>query len=472
MATTTGTTRDLDQTPTWAVSGVCAVIIVISIGIEMLLHKLGKWLTDRHKRALYEALEKVKAELMILGFISLILVFSQYHIAAICIPVSVADTMLPCPAEQPKRRLLFNEHRILAAKKEPTCKEGRVALISVKGLHQIHVLIFFLAVLHVAYCGIIMALGRFQVHLAPGSKFDFQKYIKRSLEDDFKVLAGISPLLWASFVIFLLLNVNGWKTLFWASLIPLVIILAVGTELQSIVTKMAIEIKDRGAVVQGMPLVQVSDKHFWFGRPKLVLQLLHFSLFLNAFQITYFLWIWYEDGITYCSYKGHVAFVIVKLVLMVALLFFCSYITLPLYALVAQMGSHMKQSIFDEQTSKALKKWHQDARKKHGGRAGQSPARTLGDDGGSPTSSMGSPFNSTHTRLQRFKTTGSLTITEYPDQDESEHEHHWVSKPGATSSLIIRVDRDDNKEEEMSMHHDGPEDRSQDFSFVKPATEK
>jgi len=48
-----------------------------------------------------------------------------------------------------------------------------------------------------------------QVHLAPGSKFDFQKYIKRSLEDDFKVIVGISPPLWASALIFLFLNVNG-----------------------------------------------------------------------------------------------------------------------------------------------------------------------------------------------------------------------------------------------------------------------
>lgn len=30
-----------------------------------------------------------------------------------------------------------------------------------------------------------------KVHLTPGSKFDFQKYIKRSLEDDFKVIVGI-----------------------------------------------------------------------------------------------------------------------------------------------------------------------------------------------------------------------------------------------------------------------------------------
>ena len=35
-------TRQLDQTPTWAVASVCAIIIIISIGLEKLLHKLGK----------------------------------------------------------------------------------------------------------------------------------------------------------------------------------------------------------------------------------------------------------------------------------------------------------------------------------------------------------------------------------------------------------------------------------------------
>ncbi|MFS7969764.1 hypothetical protein Hanom_Chr09g00812981 [Helianthus anomalus] len=34
--------RKLDQTPTWAVAGVCAVIIIISIALEKVLHKLGK----------------------------------------------------------------------------------------------------------------------------------------------------------------------------------------------------------------------------------------------------------------------------------------------------------------------------------------------------------------------------------------------------------------------------------------------
>lgn len=67
----------------------------------------------------------------------------------------------------------------------------------------------------------------------------------------------------------------------------------------------------------------------------------------------------------------------------------CSYVTLPLYALVSQMGSTMKQSIFDEQTSKALKNWRAGAKKKaptggskHGG--GGSPTA-----GGSPTKADG-----------------------------------------------------------------------------------
>ncbi|KAL2522155.1 MLO-like protein 8 [Forsythia ovata] len=547
-----GSSRQLDQTPTWAVAVVCAIIIIISIALEKILHKVGTWLADRHKKALYEALEKIKAELMILGFISLILVFSQYYIADICIPTHVANTMLPCPLEDAKdkkdtegeshRRLLWYERRVLAGGKGGNCKEDHVSLISVDGLHQIHILIFFLAVLHVIYSAVTMALGRLKirgwkqweeetsshhyefsndpsrfrlthetsfvrthtsfwtriplffyigcffrqffrsvnksdymtlrhgfisVHLAPGSKFNFQKYIKRSLEDDYKTVVGVSPVLWGTFVVFLLLNVNGWQALFWASLVPLFLILAVGTKLQTILTKMALEIIERHAVVQGIPLVQGSDKYFWFGRPQLVLNLIHFALFQNAFQLTYFLWIWYEYGLKSCFHENF-KLVIAKIVLGVGVLFLCSYITLPLYALIAQMGSHMKKSIFDEQTSKALKKWHMAAKKKKkGGRATQA----LGD--ASPTSSMGSPFNSIGATLHRFKTTGHSTRQfEYDDNEASDLEADPSSRLAPTSSLILRVPHDDT-DNDTSPPRNGEETRNEDdFSFAKPAGQK
>lgn len=66
------------------------------------------------------------------------------------------------------------------------------------------------------------------------------------------------------------------------------VILAVGTKLQGIITNMALEIKERHAVVQGIPLVQVSDKHFWFSWPQLVLYLIHFVLFQVLMSLVLF----------------------------------------------------------------------------------------------------------------------------------------------------------------------------------------
>ncbi|RRT66301.1 hypothetical protein B296_00040333, partial [Ensete ventricosum] len=46
-ASSAGNSRELDQTPTWAVASVCAVIIVISIVLEKGLHRLGEVIHQR-----------------------------------------------------------------------------------------------------------------------------------------------------------------------------------------------------------------------------------------------------------------------------------------------------------------------------------------------------------------------------------------------------------------------------------------
>ncbi|GAA0142370.1 hypothetical protein LIER_03285 [Lithospermum erythrorhizon] len=441
-------TRQLDQTATWVVSLVFSVIIIISILLEKVLHVFGETFEKKNKKALWEALQKIKGELMVLGFISLLLTFGQNYITQVCIPTKVANTMLPCPSrklsnykdtkeDDHHRRLLYYEHRSLAADSPPKeCKGGYVPVISVDGLHQLHIFIFFLAIFHVIFSVITMTLGRLKtrgwkvwereiqnqqqsandpssfrlthetsfvkdhsnfwtktpilfylvcfyrqffrsvskadymsmrhgfvsVHLAPGSKFDFQKYMKRSLEDDFKIIVGISPLLWASAVFYLLLEAAGELVTFILSAVPLFMTLAVGTKLQSIITQMAVEVQERHAVVVGIPLVQVSDRHFWFSRPRMVLHLIHLMLFQNAFEITYFFWILYEFGTKSCFHKNF-SISMLRVVFGVGVLFLCSYSTLPLYALVTQMGSTMKKSIFDEHTSKALMNWQKHAKK-------------------------------------------------------------------------------------------------------------
>ncbi|MBA0569066.1 hypothetical protein Golob_006524, partial [Gossypium lobatum] len=63
----------------------------------IVLHILfTQWLKKKHKPALYEALEKVKTELMLMGFISFLLTVLKDSIANICISETVADTWHPC----------------------------------------------------------------------------------------------------------------------------------------------------------------------------------------------------------------------------------------------------------------------------------------------------------------------------------------------------------------------------------------
>ncbi|KAG6501200.1 hypothetical protein ZIOFF_041074 [Zingiber officinale] len=115
--------------------------------------------------------------MMILGFISLLLTFSQDQIAKICVPKAVADSMLPCRLNaestvRNKRRLLalvltesHLKRRILAAGDSVVeCPPEKEQLITATGLHQLHILIFFLAEFHVVNSALIMVLGRAKIH--------------------------------------------------------------------------------------------------------------------------------------------------------------------------------------------------------------------------------------------------------------------------------------------------------------------
>uniref|UniRef100_A0A7N0TNM3 MLO-like protein n=1 Tax=Kalanchoe fedtschenkoi TaxID=63787 RepID=A0A7N0TNM3_KALFE len=441
--------RTLEDTATWAVALVCAVFVILSFILEHGLESLAKWFRKRHKKAMTEALEKIKSELMLLGFMSLLLTFGTPYVSKICIPAHAAKVMLPCKKDRSKKSDGGDSYdgqsgrKLLLSYAEDTVwrrfleEPGKVELISSSGLHQLHIFIFILAVFHVIYSVFIMALSRAKMrkwkswesetssleyqytndpsrfrfthqtsfvrrhtgvsripgvrwviaffrqffgsvskvdyltmrhgfitaHFAPNVKFDFHRYIKRSMEDDFKVVVGISVPLWAFAVLFMLANVYKLYTYSWLSLAPLVILLMVGTKLELVIMEMAQEIQTQNTVIKGAIVVQPNNKYFWFNRPQWVLLLIHFTLFQNAFQMAYFLWICYEFGITSCFHEK-LPLILTRIILGVASQILCSYITFPLYALVTQMGSHMKTSIFKEQTAKAIKKWQKAAKNK------------------------------------------------------------------------------------------------------------
>ncbi|XVE94384.1 hypothetical protein REPUB_Repub02eG0004100 [Reevesia pubescens] len=516
--------RTLEETPTWAVALVCAIFVIISILLEHGIHSLGKWFQKRHKAAMMEALEKIKAELMLLGFISLLLTVGTYYIPEICIPEKIGNTMLPCKPkpdnadkgkgkgneneDDGRRKLLsFAQHmvwrRVLADSKEKgdSCDEGKVALISQSGMHDLHIFIFALAVFHVLYSVATIVLakakmkkweaweletstleyqytndparfrlthqtsfvkrhsglstapgikwivaffrqffgsvtkvdyltmrnGFINAHFAPNSKFDFHKYIKRSMEDDFKVVVGISTPLWVCAIIFLLLNVKKWHTLTWLSLVPLLILILVGTKLELIMMEMAQEIQDRTTVVRGAPVVEPNNKYFWFNRPQWILFLIHYTLFQNAFQMAYFLWV--------------------------------------------VMGSHMKKSIFEEQTAKALKNWHRAAKKRNKNKAGGGEgsvgmnSQVSGFVSGENTPSRGtSPLHLLHSHRHR-------------SSDQTELQDSVIGSPVSNYSYPSDTELSDLEGSSHARHdsrglhqlNQGKStDHNIDFSFVKP----
>lgn len=71
------------------------------------------------------------------------------------------------------------------------------------------------------------------------------------------------------------------------------LLLLIGTKLEHIINKLAYEVASKHAAGQGGEggiVVSPSDELFWFHSPRLVLVLIHFILFQNAFEFAYFFW--------------------------------------------------------------------------------------------------------------------------------------------------------------------------------------
>lgn len=106
-------------------------------------------------------------ELMILGFISLLLTFGETYILKICVSPKAALSMLPCSSEDTelfqKLAPSLSRHLLAAGDTSVNCKQGSEPLITLKGLHQLHILLFFLAIFHILYSLITMMLSRLKV---------------------------------------------------------------------------------------------------------------------------------------------------------------------------------------------------------------------------------------------------------------------------------------------------------------------
>ncbi|XP_066372262.1 MLO-like protein 13 isoform X2 [Miscanthus floridulus] len=362
-----GEEAKLAFTPTWVVAIVCLVILSISLAAERFLHYLGKYLKHKKQKALFSALQRLKEELMLLGFISFALSLSQGFIVSICIPETSTGFMLPCKRDDHR----VAEEGAKICKKKQAESEGKGIPSSIVVLNRDHqdefvrerAKGFWMKLAVVSW--ITSFLKQFHdsvsksdyealrsafvvIHYPQKPDFDFHKYMIRAVEHEFKRVVGISWYLWLFVIFFLLLNINGWHTYFWLAFLPLFLLLIVGAKLEHIITRLAQEAA--AALSRESPLsndteeapkIKPSKDHFWFHKPELVLHLIHFILFQNSFEIGYFFWVLVSEGFSSCMMERK-PYAISRLVIGVIIEVICSYITLPLYAIVTHMTGEIK----------------------------------------------------------------------------------------------------------------------------------
>ncbi|KAI5061833.1 hypothetical protein GOP47_0022372 [Adiantum capillus-veneris] len=440
---------NLLRTPTWAIACTCAIFILISIIIERVIHRIGHYAGKYNHAALRRAFEKIKDELLMVGILSLLLAIGQSAFAKVCVPKKVFKYARLCEHSYGDTKktpysvhdaIHVEQRKLAAATTAPTCKTGNVPFMTTGSMHDLHIFIFILAVVHIVYTLIIIAIGMWAVgrwkgweekaterekkvtaegaarlthqttfirnraankwlrcppaaygaafftqffrrvtetdyitlrsgfikrHFGDNRAFNFHKYVQRSFQEDFKHVVGISTALWIYAIVWLLANVNGWETNVFVTLIPLLLVLIVGTKMQYILTQMANEILEQHCIVQGIPHVEPNDKHFWFGKPKFMLYCFHFIVFQNALGSAYAIWAWFTFTDYNCLYGKPIS-LLRRIVIGIVVQLVCGLVALPVYALVSQMGSHLKKTIFDEVVSSAVMNWQARAKRNAG----------------------------------------------------------------------------------------------------------
>ncbi|KAK2966681.1 hypothetical protein RJ640_002379 [Escallonia rubra] len=170
-----------------------------------------------------------------------------------------------------------------------------------------------------------ITVGSLFLHLAPNHQlplsYNFHNYIVRSMEDEFYGMVGISWPLWGYALLCIFINIHGLNIYFWLSFIPAIVsvpsscypctgikidlllvhnsdafvthlsklVMLVGTKLQHVVSVLALEIVEPRGPSTGTQ-VKPRDDLFWFGKPDILLRLIQFISFQNAFEMATFIW--------------------------------------------------------------------------------------------------------------------------------------------------------------------------------------
>lgn len=199
-----------------------------------------------------------------------------------------------------------------------------------------------------------LRLGFITEHKLPLS-YDFHKYMVRSMEDEFHGILGISWPLWVYTIVCIFVNIHGLNIYFWLSFIPAILVMLIGTKLQHVVSILALEIwQQQGPSARTQ--VKPRDGLFWFKKPDILLWIIQFVIFQNAFEMASFIWTLWGFKEKSCFMRHHYM-IIIRLTSGVLVQFWCSYMTVPLNVIVSQMGSRCKKALVTESVRDSLHSW-------------------------------------------------------------------------------------------------------------------
>ncbi|PHT36181.1 MLO-like protein 4 [Capsicum baccatum] len=277
-------------------------------GIYQPSHQCGE---GREPFVSYEGLEQLHRFLFVLGIT---------HILYSCIVVGLAMTKIYSWRKWENQVNSVAENNLQVLKNKEMRRQSTFALH-----HASHpwsrsrILIWMLCFIRQFRTSIRKAdylalrLGFITNHKLPLT-YNFHNYMVRSMEDEFYEIVGISWLLWGYAIICIFINIHGnenfvtrkrhfWlvevsndhscvaglNIYFWLSFIPAILVMVVGTKLQHVVSSLALEIAEPKGPLIGTQ-VKPRDELFWFGKPKILLRLIQFISFQNAFEMATFIW--------------------------------------------------------------------------------------------------------------------------------------------------------------------------------------
>ncbi|WVZ01367.1 hypothetical protein V8G54_027436 [Vigna mungo] len=420
-------TRSLALTPTWSVATVLTVFVAVSLLVERSIHRLSNWLRKTNRKPLLAALEKMKeatsrmiANICIPSkfynsafapctrsqideqmeengsekrklwmasayhgyepFVSyegleqlhrFIFVMAVTHISYSCLTMLLAIVKIHSwrvwedEAHMDRRDSLSEITRELTMRRQSTFVKSHVSNPLFKNSSLIWVLqtCFFRQFAHSVVRADYLTLRKgFIMNHHLSLKYDFHSYMVRSMEEEFQRIVGVSGPLWGFVVGFMLFNIKGSNLYFWIAIIPVSLVLLVGTKLQHVIATLALE---NAGIAGFFPEAKLRprDELFWFNKPELLLSLIHFILFQNAFELASFFWFWWQFGYDSCFIRNHL------LLYLRLILGSFAFSTVMFHATTAfqclyQMGTNYKAALIPQRIRETIHGWGKAARRK------------------------------------------------------------------------------------------------------------